>query len=464
MQIAQRLAGYSLGGADLLRRAMGKKKQSEMDKQRQIFLEGAVKKNVDAVQAERIFEHVNKFAGYGFNKSHAAAYAFVAYQTAYLKANHPVEFLAASMTLDLHNTDKLAHFKQELDRLKIRVLPPDVNASDAVFGVEYDKDGKGAVRYALAALKNVGEAAMQALVAARDAGGPFTTLMDFAERVEPQVLNRRALENLVKAGAFDSLEPNRKRILEGLDTLIKYAQAAAVERTSDQHSMFGGDGVAVPPPMLPKCDDWPPMERLNEEFGAIGFYLSAHPLDTYASLMERLNVVYAADLAASARIGGVSRVKMAGIVVAMRERLGKSGRRYAFAEFSDATGSFEVTLFSETLALSRELLEANQPLLLTVEVRAEDEQLRLTAQEVTSLDRAAARAVKGLSIVIDKAAPLPALQRILNEAPVGRHQIRLTVLLADRKVDLALPEGRTLGPYILAALRDVGGIVSLQEL
>ncbi len=464
MQIAQVLAGYSLGGADLLRRAMGKKKQEEMDKQRQTFLEGAAAKGVDKTQAGRIFDHVDKFAGYGFNKSHAAAYALVAYQTAYLKANYPVEFLAASMTLDIHNTDKLAHFKQELARLKIPVLTPAINESEPVFSVEYDADGKGAVRYALAALKNVGDAAMRSLVAVRETGGAFKSLMDFAGRVEPQVLNRRALENLVKAGAFDALESNRAHIFQGLDTLIRFAQAAAEERTSAQVSMFGGGGVSAPPPSLPQCEDWPPMERLNQEFAAIGFYLSAHPLDTYASLMERLDVVAATDLAASARIGGVSRVKMAGIVVSMRERVGKSGRRYAFAEFSDATGSFEVTLFSEILAQAHDLLAVNQPLLLTVEVRAEDDQLRLTAQEIVSLDKAAARAVKGLRLIVDSAAPLPSVRRILDDTPPGRHAIRLTVLLDDREVDLALPGGRSLGQQAMASLRALPGMVEMQEL
>ncbi len=463
MQIAQVLAGYSLGGADLLRRAMGKKKQEEMDKQRQIFLEGAEKTGVDRAHANQIFDHVNKFAGYGFNKSHAAAYALVAYQTAYLKANYPVEFLAASMTLDIHNTDKLSHFKQELARLKIPVLPPDVNLSEAEFSVEFDAEGQGAVRYALAALKNVGETAMQALVAARRQGGPFKGLIDFAERVEPQVLNRRSLENLVKAGAFDRLEKNRARIVNGLDTLLRFAQLTQAERASSQVSLFGGDRVAIPPPELPKCEDWPPMERLNQEFGAVGFYLSAHPLDAYATLLDKLNVMPAADLVASARIGGVSRVKLAGIVVAMRERVGKTGKRYAFAEFSDATGSFEVTLFSETLATARELLEQNQPLLLTVEVRAEDEQLRLTAQEVTSLDRAAARAVKGLKLVLSDAAPIGALKGIIGEAPPGRHGVRLTVKLEDREVELTLAQGRMLGPQILASLRQVGG-VAVEEL
>ena len=231
-------------------------------------------------------------------------------------------------------------FKQELDRLKIPVLPPDVNRSEADFSVEYDAEGAGAVRYALAALKNVGAAAMDALVAARNAGGPFKSLIDFAERVEPQVLNRRSLENLVKAGAFDRLEKNRARIVNGLDTLMRFAQLTQQERASSQVSLFGGGGVAIPPPELPACGDWPPMERLNQEFGAVGFYLSAHPLDAYATLMEKLNVLPAADLVTSVRMGGVSRVKLAGIVVSMRERIGKTGKRYAFAEFSDATGSF----------------------------------------------------------------------------------------------------------------------------
>jgi DNA polymerase-3 subunit alpha len=302
---------------------------------------------------------------------------------------------------------------------------------------------------------------MQALVAARRAGGPFKSLIDFAERVEPQVLNRRSLENLVKAGAFDRLEKNRARVVNGLDTLLRYAQLTQQERASSQVSLFGGDRVAIPPPELPKCDDWPPMERLNQEFGAVGFYLSAHPLDSYATLLDKLNVMPAADLVASARIGGVSRVKLAGIVVAMRERVGKTGKRYAFAEFSDSTGSFEVTLFSETLAAARELLEQNQPLLLTVEVRAEDEQLRLTAQEVTSL--AAARAVKGLKLMVSDAAPIGALKGILGETPPGRHGVRLTVKLEDREVDLTLGQGRMLGPQTLAAFRQVGG-VTVEEL
>ena len=464
MQIAQVLAGYTLGGADLLRRAMGKKKKEEMAKQRQVFIDGAAKKGIDAAKAGRIFDHVDKFAGYGFNKSHAAAYALVAYWTAYFKANHPVEFLAASMTLDLNNTDKLAHFKQELDRQKIGILPPDVNASEAHFSVEYDATGRGRVRYALAALKNVGEAAMQSLVAAREAGGRFKSLSDFAERVDPLALNRRTLENLVRSGAFDGLEKNRARVFDGIERLIRISQAAAEERHSDQVSLFGKGRVEAPAVDLPRRADWPAMERLNAEYQAVGFYLSAHPLDAYAKGMEGLNVISAADLAASVRVGGVGRVRMAGVKVAMRERVGKTGRRYAFVEMSDATGSFEVTMFSEALNRCRELLDANQPLFMTIEARAEDEQMRLTVQSAESLDEAVTRSVKGLRLVIDDPAPVPRLAEIIAAEPAGRHQIHVSVRLPDREVELALPGGKALGGRMMAALKTVPGLLALEEI
>src|SRR6185369_7535691 len=208
MQIAQVLSGYSLGGADLLRRAMGKKIKEEMEAQRKLFIDGSVERGVKEDKAGQIFDQVNKFAGYGFNKSHAAAYALVAYQTAWLKANYPVEFFAASMTYDMGNTDKLNVFRQELDRLKIKLLPPDINKSEPTFGVEQMADGKLAVRYALAALKNVGFGPVASMVQAREAGGAFKSLEDFCERIDPKGLNKRQLENLVLAGTFDGLNPN----------------------------------------------------------------------------------------------------------------------------------------------------------------------------------------------------------------------------------------------------------------
>src|SRR5881275_615827 len=275
MQIAQVLAGYTLGGADLLRRAMGKKIQSEMDAQRKTFVEGAVARGVAPGKAEQIFDQMAKFAGYGFNKSHAAAYALVAYQTAYLKANYPVEFLAASMTLDLGNTDKLNHFRQELDRLGVALLPPDINRSDVTFAVETDpKTGKPAIRYALAAVKGVGAQAMRDLVAERAAHGPYKDLFDFARRLDTKSFNRRQFENLVKAGAFECLNPNRAQSFATADLLLREASRTAEERQDGQHTLFGQADFAdmgfAARPALPVIPDWPPVERLQFEFEAIG--------------------------------------------------------------------------------------------------------------------------------------------------------------------------------------------------
>ena len=257
MQIAQELAGYSLGGADLLRRAMGKKIQSEMDAQRQTFIEGAVARDVPKARAAAIFEQVNKFAGYGFNKSHAAAYALVAYQTAYLKANHPVAFMAALMTYDMGNTDKLNVFRQELQRMGVALLPPDINRSEVEFSVEAEGEGGPAIRYALAAIKNVGAGAMAAVVAAREAGGPFTSMADFVSRLESRQVNKRQIEMLACAGAFDGLNANRAQLHQAAEIIVRHAAAAAQERDSAQENLFGGDAAAMEVELpLPQVEDW----------------------------------------------------------------------------------------------------------------------------------------------------------------------------------------------------------------
>src|SRR6185437_13857036 len=256
MQIAQVLAGYTLGGADLLRRAMGKKIKAEMDAQQALFVKGAVELGVDKKRAELIFDQMAKFAGYGFNKSHAAAYGLVAYQTAYLKANYPVEFLAASMTLDMGNTDKLNQFRAELGRLDVALLPPDINRSEVAFAVEPDpRTGKPAIRYALAAVKGVGALAMRELVAERVANGPYKDLFDFAGRLDTKSFNRRQFESLVKAGAFDCLDPNRAQSFAAAELLLRQASRAAEERESRQENLFAGidRGLAARPslPLVP---------------------------------------------------------------------------------------------------------------------------------------------------------------------------------------------------------------------
>lgn len=465
MQIAQTLCGYTLGGADILRRAMGKKIQAEMDRQRETFIAGARARNVAEATAARIFEHVNKFAGYGFNKSHAAAYALIAYQTAYLKANFPLEFFAASMTLDLGNTDKLNAFRRELDRLGIPLLPPDINASAETFTVEYGgdagEDGAGAVRYGLAAIRSVGLSAMQALVEERRRGGAFRSLDDFAGRLDCRYVNKRALENLGRAGAFDRMEANRRRVVASVDAILRRASLLAADRESGQMGLFGaGSGgnhaIGEEGLQLARLDDWSPAERLTEELDAIGFYLSAHPLDGYQAKLKRLGVTRSADLPARVESGPVV---LAGTVLAKRERSSAKGTRYAFVQLSDPAGVFEITVFSEVLAARRPLLEAGSAILVRGMAQVEAETVRIIAQEVEPIEQAMAKLGGTLAIHIDSADAIARVRDLLTAQPAGGDIVRLVTWLDDGiEAAVLLPLRPSVTADACARLRAIPGV------
>ena len=465
MQIAQVLAGYSLGSADVLRYAMGKKVKSEMEEQRRHFIDGAVARAVEEGTARQIFEQVYKFAGYGFNKSHAAAYALIAYQTAYLKANYPVEFLAASMTLDLGNTDKLNAFRQELERLGIRLLPPDINASAAVFAVEALPAGERAIRYALGALKNVGVQAMEAVVKEREENGPFTDLFDFAGRCDSKVINKRQLESLASAGAFDGLNANRAQVLGAVEALVQHSSVMASERGSAQESLFSiDDDLALHAKPLPDVADWPVIERLRHEFEAIGFYLSAHPLDAYAKALERLKVTKWVDLLSRPAGRDIARARLAGTVIAKKERTSARGNRFAFVQMSDASGMFEVTVFAEVLSASRELLDSGAPVLVTVDARREGDTVRLTAQSIEALDVAAAAAPPRLTVHLTADAPLERLKEVIGKAGAGRGEVNL-VLAAwpGSEVEIVLPGGYAISPEARGRIAALPGVAEVRE-
>jgi DNA polymerase III subunit alpha len=463
MQIAQVLSGYSLGGADLLRRAMGKKIRSEMEAQRRDFIDGAVARGVAADLAEHIFEQVAKFAGYGFNKSHAATYALVAYQTAYLKANHPVEFMAALMSLEIGDTDKLNLFREECSRLGIRILPPDINRSNDAFAVEEARSGN-AIRYALAAVKGVGASAMRQLVEERRAHGPFADLFDFAGRLDPKSFNRRQFEGLVKAGAFDALNRNRAQTFAAIDLLLRHASAAANDRASQQESLFGAGAAASHRPPLPAVANWQPVERLQHEFDAIGFYLSSHPLDVYQKSLARLGIVRFADLPARLAAGGPTRFRLAGVPMARRERNSVRGSRFAFLQLSDTSGVYEVVVFAEPLAQSRELLDAGVPLVVTVEVRADDDSLRLSAQRFERLDKLAHEAAAGLRIVLGEERALSPLRELMAREGGGKGRVSIVVPVEPaREVEIALPGGFKIGPQVLNAVRAVPGVLEVVD-
>ena len=462
MQIAQELSGYTLGGADLLRRAMGKKIQEEMEQQRQIFVDGAKAKGVEGQRANEIFDQVNKFAGYGFNKSHAAAYALIAYQTAYMKANHPVEFMAASMPLDLGNTEKLNVFRQELDRVGIQLLGPDINKSGVVFQVTPSNGQAKGIRYALAALKNVGEGAMAGLIEEREENGPFNDITDFVQRLDTRLVNKRQLENLARAGAFDSIEPNRRRVHESVETMMRHASAAQSDRESDQMGLFAGDTAPQVTVYLPDTSDWPAMEKLREEFDAIGFYLSAHPLDTYASKLRNMNVIPSAEALMSEKTRAAI---MAGTLIAKKERTSAKGNRYAFIQFTDPSGLFEVTAFSELLTAARELLEVGNSLLIKATVQTDaGGEVRLLANSFTSLEEAAARTTENLRIFVADEAAVEAIQHILAGQEPGRGKVRINICPANIgwHADLELAQHYNLSPDAQLALRALPGVLMVE--
>ena len=460
MQIAQTMGGYSLGGADLLRRAMGKKIRSEMDAQHKTFVDGAIGRGIPPDKAAEVFDLMAKFADYGFNKSHAAAYALVAYQTAWMKANHPGAFLAACMSLAISNTDKLAALRQEAERLGIRVLPPDINRSGDDFTVDVDAEGRPAIRYALAAVKKVGQAAMQALVAARG-DRPFADITDFATRVDPKQLSKMQIENLARAGAFDQLDPNRARLFAGAELVLRRAQADAEQKESGQIGLFGGGAPETL--RLPNVPDWPSMERLGFEAEAIGFHLTAHPLDSYATLLTRMGAVTSSKLEALGQAGG-GRVKLAGCVIARKERPTRTGSKMAWVRLSDAGGSYEVTFFSEALERSREALKEGAAVLVTVDLRQEGESLRVTAHNAVSLEQAAAEAGAGMRIWLQRSEAVPHIRAILERERKGRGRVTLLPRLADTQdVEIELPGGFNVTPRLAQALKMVPGVERVEE-
>ena len=470
MQIAQVMANYSLGGADLLRRAMGKKIKEAMDAERPKFEKGAAENGVDAKKASEVFDLLEKFANYGFNKSHAAAYAVVSYQTAWLKANHPVEFMAGVMNCDIHLTDKLAVYFEEVKKeLSLPYIPPCVNRSQATFGV---KDG--ALVYALGALKNVGIDAMKLVVAARESEGvekDFVTLFDFARRVDLKRVGKRPLEMLARAGAFDQLDANRRRVFEALDALVGYSSAIHEQKASNQVSLFGDAGEDLPEPRLSEHPDWLPAERLGEEFRAIGFYLSGHPLDDYMGTLRRQDVMTMEELLQKVQ-SGPRVAKLAGVVSGRQERKSARGNRFAFVQLSDVSGAYEVTLFSDTLETSRDYLETGEKVVVTVEATLEADQLKLLGRSVAPIDSSLAGAgAMGLRIFVENATAVTSVASVLAQtksqgikAPAGPIEFCLLDQSLPGEVTISAGEDFPLNPQIKGALKSLEGVLQVEEI
>ena len=460
MKIAQVLGGYTMGGADKLRKVTGKKMRDEIPKQRKMFTEGAVKNGISEDIATKIFDQMEKFASYGFNKSHAAAYSLISYQTAYLKAHYPVEFMCAVMSLDMTNIDKLLFYKEECKKMGFKILPPDINKSDADFAVE-----DGNIRYALAAIKSVGAANMEAIEAERRARGPFKDISDFIHRIDAKQINRRQLEQLIKAGAFDGIDKNRARLFANIDTIVQHISAATELKTSAQSSLFGSEELQSKIKLAEQAD-WPELERLKLEAEAIGFYLSAHPLDSYAHGMERLGVKKCSEVFQGIRTGDTIRAKLAGCVNTFQKRLSKNGNKYAFLEISDGTSNFEGLLFSEGLLRYEDTIRSGLPLLVSVTIDKQNEEgnPRVMINSVETLDKAIAEVADGLEISIGDVGAVSGLSRILRQDRNGKNKIYIKPDNDNWDIRIELKGGYALQGDILSQIRSLAGITSVKEI
>ena len=456
MEIAKLLAGYSLGEADMLRRAMGKKIRAEMDAQRARFVSGSVERGLTDAKANEIFDLLAKFADYGFNKSHAAAYALLTYQTAYLKANHPVEFLAAAMTLDIDVTDKLAEFRQDAQRLGITVEPPSINGSGVGFEVH---DGR--IGYALAAIKGVGRAAVESIVEARGAK-PYADLACLARRLNPRMVNKRTLENLVAAGAMDGLEADRARATAAVEPMMKLAQGAAEAESTGIVDMFGGVVAAGIELRVPAHEPWPMAEKLRKEYDAIGFFLSGHPLDEYGAMLAKLRVQTWSEFCRAVRAGTTSVGRVAASVLDRYERRTKNGNKLGIVNLSDQTGHFEAIIFQEGLGQYRDILEPGRPLVLQLQASLEGEDVRARIQTAEPLDEAVARHQKAMRVYLRDERPIGSVQQRLQVRGEGEVSLILILDGGEREVEVKLPGRYQASPQVAGAIRAVPGVVQVE--
>lgn len=459
MQIARTLAGYTMGEADKLRKVMGKKQVQEIPKQREKFMKGAIANGIEEGVASAIFDQMEKFASYGFNKSHAAAYSLISYQTAYLKCHYPVEFMCAVMDLDMTNTDKLLTFVADCKSMNFEVLPPNINKSDAEFSVE-----NGNIRYALGAVKGVSAAAMEGIVAERKKNGAFKSISDFCHRIDIKFINRKQLEQLIKAGAFDELDGNRHKLFENIENILKHISASTETKNSAQTSLFGAEELASEI-KLKEEPEWSNIDKLRMEAAAVGFFLSAHPLDGYRQSIEKLGLKNCSEIVANIRTGDTVKANVAACVESVQVRTAKSGNKYAFVGLSDAYGAVEGLIFSDGLVKYDSVLSGGLPVLARLTIEMQEDRPSIKIDELKNLDEAIAEQAKGAVIYVNNAVAVPEIKKILSADKRGANKVYIIPEVKgwDVKIELA-------GAFafydtsILSKLRAVEGVSDVKEI
>tara|TARA_X000001036_G_scaffold68455_1_gene59460 strand:- start:3984 stop:7394 length:3411 start_codon:yes stop_codon:yes gene_type:complete len=432
MQIAQTLAGFSAGEADILRRAMGKKKRAELEKQRERFVNGAVKNGIKKDLANYIFTKIEPFAEYGFNKSHAAAYALIAFQTAYLKTYYKEEFIASTMSTETTNTNKLREFVDELKRLKVDVIRPDINECFTDF-----RTFKNTILYGLGAIKNVGSEAVSNLIKERESNGKYKSLMDFIKRANPKDINKLQLEGLVKSGTFDKLEKNRKGIFDTIPKLIQLNKICYEEKISKQSNLFDdADDSKNEKFNLITEEKWTTKELLNEEFKSLGFYISDHPLNNYKNIFSQLNIKPYKEFIVDKKNEGL----IAGTLMTIQEKKSSKGTPFAIAKFSDNFGDYELFIFSEILIKNREILKEGESFVITLFKDISGDQKRINVKKIISLDSLINNNYKKVSIEIDEKLDLQELKQLLEKK--GETEVQLIIRQKDTKFTVKLENPR----------------------
>ncbi len=454
MEISKQLAGYTKGQADDLRKAMGKKLKDKMDKHRELFKKGCLEfSQIDETLSMQIFDTMAQFASYGFNKSHAVCYAWVCYQTAYLKAHFAPEFMAASMTYDMADTDKIAFFAENVKKMGIKILRPDINKSYEYFSVEDNN-----IRYSMAGVKGVGVGVVQGIVAEREKNGEFKNITDFISRVDPKNLNKRTLENLIKAGAFDGLEPNRNKLYKNIDYILSQIASINKDKETNQSSLFSLDEIEVKRDdiRLEEEIDWNPLEKLNFEKEVIGFYVSAHPLDVYENALIALNVQNSSDILNSKE---EKKISLAGIIESAKMRVSKNGKEYIMARLSDKSGSIDILFFKrepkqynqkfsknppppppQSLEEIMAILENGKPVLINADIKiSDDKRVSLFGNRIELLSLNTQLGTN-MYIQINEVDAVRSLKKTINSLPAGYTSINFQVIENGKKIDITIPE------------------------
>ena len=461
LRAAQVLADFSLGSADILRRAMGKKDHDEMLQQKNAFLEGSSKNGIKKENANEIFDQISAFAGYGFNKSHAAAYALIAYQTAWIKCNFPHEFFASMMSVEFNNSEKLSVFFHDLKKTHIILEPPCINQSKNYFSIEITKDKKEFIRYSLSSLKNVGNEVVIKIVEIRNEKGIFKNIDDFLIKVPFNLLGKKAFESLIKAGAFDCLDSNRNKLFNSIDVMLNYSQSTQKDKIANQDNLFNNinsDELLID---IPNVLDWSFIEKLNNEFTSLGMYLSSHPLNNFSIVLKTLNIINSSELLEQFQKGTKKNIQLCGLIFKVQKRQSSRGK-WAVIELNDLGGNCEVILYSDILNKFESLLDEKKPILIDAEIKNEVNQgLRIIAKRLRRFDECIANAKFNLTLSITDLSCIKYIKSSTEKLKSGPSFIYLEFLVDGSFVNIKIKENIKFTQDFLNTISIIKGIKSI---